>query len=60
MAQYYSSNRLYLWKKSAKPVYDNKTNETSITKEVYTPPTSEKNLHSLSRKLELKAIQREN
>lgn len=56
--QYFSTSRLYLWRKKTDVLYNNEdTGNTPIAS--YVPPTSGSNIHSLSRKLELQALQQE-
>lgn len=58
MVRYFRRSRLYLWRKKGTGVYgDNQSWESGGA--AYTPPTSGSNLTSLSRKLELQAIQRQ-
>lgn len=56
VVRYFKGNRLYLWRKTGTGVYTATGGKGSAG---YTPPTSSSNLSSLSRKLELKAIQKE-
>ena len=56
--QYFSTNRLYLWRKQTNAVYNNE-NLVDQTPATYVPPTSGSNINSLSRKLELQALQQE-
>lgn len=53
---YLRGTKLYLWKKKGTGIYSSDDEMSSGSTE-YTPPTSSSNLHSLSRKLELKSIQ---
>ena len=56
--QYFSTNRLYLWRKQTSAVYNNKAPvQTETNGSANYVPTSGKNLNSLARKLELKAIE---
>lgn len=62
MFSYFRKSRLYLWKKRGTGVYrgahDTPTANTSVHFGTYAQPTGTDNLNSLSRKLELKAIQK--
>lgn len=59
--QYFSTARLYLWRKKTSTVYNNDASAEIFGNEpTYMPPTSGKNLNSLSRKLELQALQKQN
>lgn len=53
VVMYFKNNRLYLWRKSGAGVYG----DTNIANVNYVPPTTSSNLTSLSRKLEMKALQ---
>lgn len=57
---YFRKSRLYLWQKKGTGVYDGayEKQEAPMQLGVYTPPTSASNLASLSRKLELNALQK--
>ena len=58
MAMYYSNTKLYLWHKEEDMSYQQESAEgTSVS--YYTPPSGGSNLNSLSRKLELEALQME-
>lgn len=59
IVQYFGTNRLYLWRKKTASVYSNQPTASESVGNSYTPPTSGKNLNSLARKLELKAIQKD-
>jgi len=60
MMKYFSNAKLYLWKKSGTGVYhgDPDVDAAEKTMENYSPQNGNSNLHSLSRKLELKAIEK--
>ncbi|MCA9366150.1 PrgI family protein [Candidatus Kaiserbacteria bacterium] len=58
MVGYFRNSRLYLWRKSGTGVYGQDEDEAQSSQS-YSVPTSGSNLTSLSRKLELKAIQRQ-
>lgn len=55
--RYFKGGKLYLWRKSGTGVYRGANLEESGTPS-YAPPTAESNIATLSRKLELKAIQK--
>lgn len=56
--RYFKGTKLYLWRKSGSGVY--KEAETLNTgSQVYMPPTTENNVASLARRLEMKAIQKD-
>lgn len=61
MLGYFRKTRLYLWRKSGTGIYhdDPNANQASKTVTNYIPKSNNKNLSSLSRKLELKAIQKQ-
>lgn len=61
MIRYFRGTRLYLWRKRGTGVYSGAFTSERAGAGIpssYTPPTSGENLHSLSRKLELTAIQK--
>lgn len=60
MLRYLKGTKLYLWKKKGTGIYGGAydTPSTPEAAGVYTPPTSKQNLNSLSRRLELTAIQK--
>lgn len=56
---FYSSSRLYRWQRKDTPVYKYKQDEVTPRQDNFNPPpTQKKNLVSLSRRLELDAMQR--
>jgi len=55
--KYLKGNKLYLWRKQDKTVYGN--NDLPSGTPSYLPPTTENNISSLSRRLEMRAIQKE-
>lgn len=59
IVSYLKNYRLYLWRKKGTGIYGDNGNWESGSAS-YTPPATEGNLNSLSRKLELKAIQKQN
>jgi len=56
---YFKGAKLYLWRKSGSGVYRGATNEESGSPS-YLPPSNTDNIASLSRRLEMKAIQKPN
>lgn len=59
MLQYFSKNRLYIWTKKGSGIYNGQQDYSEIdTSQTYTPQNKTGNLHSLSRKLELQAMQK--
>lgn len=60
IVKYFTNAKLYLWKKSGTGVYhgDPGVDEAQATLETYAPQNGKGNLNSLSRKLELKAIEK--
>lgn len=59
MVNYFRNNRLYFWRKKGTGIYGKDSGVAPASSAAYTPPTSNENLTSLSRRLELKAIQKE-
>lgn len=59
--RYFRGTRLYLWKKKGTGIYsaDESQPQQPIQIGVYKPPTSKNHLSTLSRKLELTALQKE-
>jgi len=57
---YLRGTKLYLWRKKGTGIYSDSESSASGGPVAYVPPTNTHNLTSLSRKLELKAIQNEN
>ncbi|MEX0930961.1 MAG: hypothetical protein WDZ68_01570, partial [Candidatus Paceibacterota bacterium] len=60
--RYFRGTRLYLWRKKGTGIYSSDTNtveKSPVQIGVYKPPTNKNNLTSLSRKLELNALQKE-
>ena len=60
IVSYFSGTRKYFWKKSDTGIYTSPSEDTVVAGEAtaaYTPPAHGNNLHSLSRQLELKAMQ---
>lgn len=57
--KYIKGNKLYLWRKSGSGVYKGAVNEESGSPS-YMPPQNTGNIASLSRRLEMKAIQKPN
>jgi hypothetical protein len=57
MLRYLKGGKLYLWRKKGTGVYKD-ANFDGMTSPTYMPPTNTSNLNSLSRRLELKAIQK--
>ena len=60
--KYFSSTRLYRWRKHHSAVYTNEPDKTGLGDEAATNfalPTSSGGLHSLSRQLELEAMQKD-
>lgn len=61
--RYFRGNRLYFWRKKGTGVYngayDSAATNNSARVGSYAPPTTKNGLNSLSRKLELKALQKE-
>lgn len=58
VVMYYNSSRIYHWRKREQPIYKEVVHEEPQTNS-YVPPTpGKKGIHSLSRQLELKAIQK--
>lgn len=59
--QYFGRSRLYLWKKTGSGIYHGQpgVEEAEEVLKTYMPKTGKGNLNSLSRKLELKAIQKD-
>lgn len=55
--RYFKNSKLYLWRKSGSGVYKDANNDESGSP-VYMPPTSNDHIASLSRRLEMKAIQK--
>lgn len=57
--QYMGRNKLYLWRKSGSGIYHGQVrDESGGAMEHYMPQQGQSNLHSLSRKLELRAMER--
>jgi hypothetical protein len=56
--KYLKGNKLYLWRKKGSGVYGQEQTE-EITAPVYMPPAATGHIASLSRRLEMKAIQRD-
>ena len=59
---FYNSHQIYHWRKKEQPVYKQDIGETILPEptKAYAPPSpSAKGIHSLSRQLELKAIQKQ-
>ena len=61
VVQYFSKKRLYLWKKTGSGIYHDQPTIDQAQSNVaaYVPQNGNGNLHSLSRKLELKAMQKQ-
>lgn len=57
--RYVRSSKLYFWRKSGSGVYKGAVNEESSSS-TYMPPATTGNIASLSRRLEMKAIQKPN
>lgn len=59
--QYTGRNKLYLWRKTGGGIYHGQPRATGEAKSVenYIPQQGGSNLHSLSRKLELKAMEKQ-
>ena len=57
--QYFSTDRLYLWRKKTNAIYNNEDTSDTTGVAAYVPPTAGSNINSLSRKLELQALQQE-
>ena len=60
--RYFRGSRLYLWQKKGTGIYEgahNTPSEAPVQLGTYMPPTTENNLASLSRKLELETLQRD-
>lgn len=57
--KYLKGNKLYLWRKKGSGVYGKEPSEDSGAA-AYMPPVDAGNIASLSRRLEMKAIQKEN
>ena len=57
MLRYLKNHRLYLWQKKGTGIYSDMAAPSGPA--TYIPPTNNSNLTSLSRKLELKAIQKQ-
>lgn len=60
MVRYFKNTRLYLWRKKGTGIYGNNSDNWESGSASYTPPATGDNIHSLSRKLELNAIQKQN
>ena len=59
MLQYFSKNRLYIWTKKGSGIYKDQPIDGEVDiSQTYTPQNKAGNLHSLSRKLELQAMQK--
>lgn len=57
--QYFSKSRLYIWTKKGSGIYNGQQDYNDVdTSQTYTPQNKAGNLHSLSRKLELQAMQK--
>lgn len=56
--RYFKNTRLYLWRKSGTGVYSEAHYDAGAA--AYQPPSPEGHITSLSRRLEMKAIQKEN
>ena len=56
--RYFKGTKLYLWRKSDGVIYGENTEAPSAP--AYLPPTSADNVASLARRLEMKAIQKDN
>lgn len=57
--RYFKGTKLYLWRKNGSGVYKGAINEESGSPS-YMPPSNTDNIASLSRRLEMKAIQKPN
>lgn len=55
--KYFKNTRLYLWRKTGSGIYGDAAASSSPS---YVPPAANSNLTSLSRKLEMKALQNRN
>lgn len=55
--RYFKGSKLYLWRKSGSGIYNSAFDEVPSSPS-YMPPTTNNNIASLSRRLELKAIQK--
>jgi len=58
--KYFKGTKLYLWRKKGTGVYSGENENETTGSPSYMPPMSQANLTSLARRLELKAIQKEN
>ena len=56
---YFRNTRLYLWRKQGSGIYNDMEEKIPAGIPAYTPPTSSSNITSLSRRLEMKAIQKD-
>ncbi len=57
--RYFKNSKLYLWRKSGSGVYKEAISDDKGAA-AYLPPTNNGNIASLSRRLEMKAIQKQN
>ncbi len=57
--RYFKNSKLYLWRKSGSGVYKDAQNQEAGAA-AYMPPANTGNIASLSRRLEMKAIQKQN
>ncbi len=60
--RYFQGNKLYFWRKKGSGIYNTSSENTPpVSTSSYIPPTTtENNIASLSRRLEMKAIQKDN
>lgn len=59
--RFYKTNRMYYWRKKSRPVYKSESRAQPTSQEIPipTPAINSSSINSLSRRLELKAIQKD-